>query len=174
MLLPSGVDRKRSRMRLEAVKSRMPTATVTLDTSKVKSYTATKAANRCATPRGGNAMRSIIVTAVIGAIIAVATTVPAQAPTSSTVHTPPFDLQDPAVIEAGARVFSQNCTHYCHAKEGRVARAPALRGRDLPIDYLYERITKGAPPMPAYATVLSQDDLWRVIAYLRSLASARD
>jgi mono/diheme cytochrome c family protein len=124
--------------------------------------------------RGGSVMRSIVVMAVIGTIIAAASTVLAQAPTSGTVHTPPFDLQDPAVIEAGARVFRQNCTHYCHAKEGRVARAPALRGRDLPIDYLYERITKGAPPMPAYGTVLSQDDLWRVIAYLRSLASARD
>jgi mono/diheme cytochrome c family protein len=120
-------------------------------------------------------MRSIVVTTVIGTIIAAASTLLAQAPTSNTAHTPPFDLQDPAaVIEAGARIFSQNCTHYCHAKEGRVARAPALRGRDLPIDYLYERITKGAPPMPAYGTVLSQDDLWRVIAYLRSLASARD
>ncbi|PYO18733.1 MAG: hypothetical protein DMD85_20355, partial [Candidatus Rokuibacteriota bacterium] len=43
-----------------------------------------------------------------------------------------------------------------------MARAPSLRGHDLPIDYLYERITKGAPPMPAYGTVLSQDDLWKV------------
>src|SRR5262245_14158828 len=119
-------------------------------------------------------MRSIVVMTVSGMIVLAAQTLLAQAPTANGVHPPPFDLQDPAVIEAGARVFSQNCTHYCHAKEGRVARAPALRGRDLPIDYLYERITKGAPPMPAYATVLSQDDLWRVIAYLRSLASARD
>jgi len=61
-----------------------------------------------------------------------------------------------------------------HGKDGRIARAPSLRGRDLPIDYLYARITRGAPPMPAYATVLSQDDLWKVIAYLRSLAAARD
>jgi len=30
------------------------------------------------------------------------------------------------------RVVSQNCTHYCHIKESGVARAPALRGRDLP------------------------------------------
>jgi len=119
-------------------------------------------------------MRSIVVSTVIGTIIAAAATVVAQAPGSTTVHAPPFDLQDPAVIEAGARIFSQNCTHYCHAKEGRVARAPALRGRDLPIDYLYERITKGAPPMPAYGTVLSQDDLWRVIAYVHSLAAAKD
>jgi len=119
-------------------------------------------------------MRSIVASAVAMTIIVTASTILAQAPSSTTTHTPPFDLQDPAVIEAGARVFSQNCTHYCHAKEGRVARAPTLRGRDLPVDYLYERITKGAPPMPAYGTVLSQDDLWRVIAYLRSLAAAKD
>ncbi len=157
-------------MRLGALKNRMPMRTVTLD----QALHFDKLRTVVPMPRGGNEMRSLIVTAVIGAIIAAAATVLAQAPTSSTVHAAPFDLQDPAVIEAGARVFSQNCTHYCHAKEGRVARAPALRGRDLPIDYLYERITKGAPPMPAYGTVLSQDDLWRVIAYLRSLASARD
>ncbi len=119
-------------------------------------------------------IRSIVVTIVMGTITVAASTLLAQAPASNTVHTAPFDLQDPAVIEAGARVFSQNCTHYCHGKDGRIARAPSLRGRDLPIDYLYERITKGAPPMPAYGTVLSQDDLWKVIAYLRSLAAARD
>ena len=116
-------------------------------------------------------MRSIVVTTVMATIVAAASTLLAQAPAT---HAPPFDLQDPAVIEAGARVFSQNCTHYCHGKDGRIARAPSLRGRDLPIDYLYERITKGAPPMPAYGTVLSQDDLWKVIAYLRSIAAARD
>ena len=119
-------------------------------------------------------MRSIVALGVIVTIIAVASAILAQTPTSATAHTPPFDLQDRAVIEAGARVFNQNCTHYCHAKEGRVARAPALRGRDLPIDYLYERITKGAPPMPAYGTVLSRDDLWRVIACVHSLAAAKD
>jgi len=119
-------------------------------------------------------MRSIVVTTIVGTIIAAAAPLLAQAPTSNTVHTAPFDLQDPAIFEAGARVFSQNCTHDCHGKDGRVARAPSLRGRDLSIDYLYERITKGAPPMPAYGTVLSQDDLWKVIAYLRSLAAARD
>jgi mono/diheme cytochrome c family protein len=119
-------------------------------------------------------MRSITVTTVICAIIAAASTLLAQAPASNALHAPLFDLQDPAVIEAGARVFSQNCTHYCHGKDGRIARAPSLRGRELPIDYLYERITKGAPPMPAYGPVLSQDDLWKVIAYLRSLAAARD
>jgi mono/diheme cytochrome c family protein len=147
--------------------------TVTVDTCNVKGYTATKSWGT-ALSLGGWMMRSVVITSVIGMIIATASTLLAQAPASNTVHTPPLDLQDPAVIEAGARVFSQNCTHYCHAKEGRVARAPALRGRDLPIDYLYERITKGAPPMPAYGTVLSQDDLWRVIAYVHSLAAARD
>jgi len=119
-------------------------------------------------------MRSLVVTTLIGTIIVAASTLLAQAPPSNAVHAPPFDLQAPAVIEAGARVISQNCTHYCHGKDGRIARAPSLRGRDLPIDYLYERITKGAPPMPAYGTVLSQDDLWKVIAYLRSIAAARD
>jgi hypothetical protein len=49
-------------------------------------------------------MRSIVVATVIGTIIAAASSLLAQRPTSNTVHTPPFDLQDPAVFEAGARV----------------------------------------------------------------------
>jgi len=148
--------------------------TVTLDTDDVKRYSALKKCREDAWHAAGNEMRSVTVTVLIGTIIAVVSAARAQAPSVSSAHTPPFDLQDPGVIEAGARVFSQTCTHYCHAKEGRVARAPALRGRDLPVDYLYERITKGAPPMPAYGSVLSQDDLWKVIAYVRSLAAARD
>ena len=116
-------------------------------------------------------MRRVVAIIVTATIIGTGSVLLAQ---TSVSHVPPIDLEDRSVIEAGARVFSQNCTHYCHGKDGRVARAPALRGRDIPVDYLYERITRGAPPMPAYGTVLSQDDLWRVIAYVRSLAAARD
>jgi len=90
MLLPREAIRNTPSVRLEVVKNRMPIATVTLDTDKVKRYTATALhSDSCGivvpTPRGGNEIRSIIVPAVIGAIIAAATTVPAQAPTSSTV-----------------------------------------------------------------------------------------
>ena len=121
------------------------------------------------------AKRSGLARRVVAASVAVLLPMAVRAGqgTTSTLK-PPIDLADPANIEAGRQMFNVTCTHYCHGKDGRIARAPSLRGRDLPIDYLYARITRGAPPMPAYATVLSQDDLWKVIAYLRSLAAARD
>src|SRR5262249_18289750 len=49
----------------------------------------------------------------------------------------PFDLNDPRAVEEGSHLFRANCTHYCHNPEGRAARAPALRGRDLAPDFVY-------------------------------------
>jgi mono/diheme cytochrome c family protein len=87
---------------------------------------------------------------------------------------PPFDLGDPAKVEAGSRLFRANCTHYCHNPEGRAARAPALRGRELSPEFIYQRIAKGAAPMPAYQTVLSSEQIWTLVAYIESLAKAKD
>lgn len=87
---------------------------------------------------------------------------------------PPFDLGDPAKVEAGSRLFRANCTHYCHNPEGRAARAPALRGRELSPEFIYQRIAKGVAPMPAYETVLSSEQIWTLVAYIESLAKAKD
>ena len=87
---------------------------------------------------------------------------------------PPFDLGDPAKVEAGSRLFRANCTHYCHNPEGRAARAPALRGRELSPEFIYQRIAKGAAPMPAYETVLSSEQIWTLVGYIESLAKAKD
>ncbi len=87
---------------------------------------------------------------------------------------PPFDLGDPAKVEAGSRLFRANCTHYCHNPEGRAARAPALRGRELAPEFIYQRIAKGVAPMPAYETVLSSDQIWTLVAYIEALAKAKD
>jgi len=88
---------------------------------------------------------------------------------------PPFDLADPSIVEAGSRLFRANCTHYCHNPEGRAARAPALRGRgELSPEFIYKRIATGAPPMPAFGTTLSAEQIWTLVAYIESLAKAKD
>ena len=88
---------------------------------------------------------------------------------------PPFDLNDPAKVDAGSHLFRANCTHYCHNPEGKAARAPALRGRDdLSPEFIYQRIVTGAAPMPAYGSVLSADQIWTLVAYIESLAKAKD
>jgi mono/diheme cytochrome c family protein len=91
------------------------------------------------------------------------------------VPQPPFELSDPKAIEEGTSLFRRSCTGYCHGSEGRVARAPKLRGRtDLEPMYLYQRIASGFPPMPAYQTVMPPEDIWKLVAYIMSLRDAQD
>ncbi len=95
-------------------------------------------------------------------------------PPLSVAQAPPFELKDGAVVAEGARLFQQNCTGYCHGKEGRVARAPKLRGRQYEPGYLYGRIVYGQPPMPAYGTVMTPEQIWKLVAYIASLADKED
>lgn len=104
-------------------------------------------------------------------------------------RTPPAGLlEDPAALTAGADLFRRNCAS-CHGRveEGRSSRAdffqpPAPdfreeRYRRLPVDYLYWRIATGktAEPfasrgsvMPAWEATLTEAEIWRLVAYLRS------
>jgi len=93
---------------------------------------------------------------------------------SSEASVPAFDLADPAVVEEGSHLFRANCTHYCHGAEGRVSRAPALRGHQFEPGYVYQRIAKGFPPMPAFETVLPPETIWKIVAYVLSLSNAKD
>jgi cytochrome c oxidase cbb3-type subunit 3 len=95
-------------------------------------------------------------------------------PPSAAVTKPPFRLDDPEAVAEGARRFSSTCTGYCHGREGRVSRAPTLRGKPYEPNYLYARIAQGWPPMPAYQTVLPPEEIWKLVAYIMSLSSAAD
>jgi len=88
---------------------------------------------------------------------------------------PPFDLADHHAIDEGARLFRASCTGYCHGKDGGASRAPKLRGQKLEGNYVYARIAKGSPNgMPAFESALSRDDIWKLVAYVLSLARAED
>jgi len=93
---------------------------------------------------------------------------------SSEASVPAFDLADPAVVEEGSHLFRASCTHYCHGAEGRVSRAPALRGRQFEPGYVYQRIAKGFPPMPAFETVLPPETIWKIVAYVLSVSNVKD
>ena len=86
----------------------------------------------------------------------------------------PFPLDDPAAVSEGARRFSTSCTGYCHGREGRVSRAPKLRGKTYDPAFLYARIAQGWPPMPAFQTVLPPEEIWTLVAYVMSLSTAGD
>jgi cytochrome c oxidase cbb3-type subunit 3 len=90
------------------------------------------------------------------------------------VSKPPFSLDDPEAVAEGAKRFSSTCTGYCHGREGRVSRAPKLRGKTYEPSFLYARIANGFPPMPAFQTVLPPEEIWKLVAYIMSLSSAPD
>jgi mono/diheme cytochrome c family protein len=84
---------------------------------------------------------------------------------------PPFPLDDPQAVAEGAKKFQAS---YCHGREGRVSRAPSLRGKTYDPLFLYGRIAHGAPPMPAFQTLLPPEDIWRLVAYILSLSTVKD
>lgn len=101
---------------------------------------------------------------------------PAMAQVRGDAPVNPFS-GDAAAAAAGKVLFDSTCV-ICHGAAGAGgARAPALdtgrftRGAD---DFsLYEIIRHGlqGTPMPAFA-MLSRDDVWRLVTYLRSLPRA--
>jgi len=99
---------------------------------------------------------------------------------SAAVSKPPFPLDDPDAIAEGAKRFSASCTGYCHGREGRVSRAPKLRGKTYEAEFLYARIAQGSPGgatglvMPAFQTMLPPEEIWKLVAYLMSLSSVKD
>jgi len=99
---------------------------------------------------------------------------------SADISKPPFPLDDRAAIDEGAHRFSASCTGYCHGREGRVSRAPKLRGKTYEPNFLYARIAQGSPGgatglvMPAFQTMLPPEEIWKLVAYIMSLSNAKD
>jgi mono/diheme cytochrome c family protein len=88
-----------------------------------------------------------------------------------TALVPPIDLNDPANIEAGREMFNVTCTHYCHGRDARGGgmRGPSLRNGNFDNAYLFGRITGGKPPMPAFGSTYTTEQIWKIIAYVKSL-----
>ncbi|MBM3728232.1 MAG: c-type cytochrome [Acidobacteria bacterium] len=84
----------------------------------------------------------------------------------------PF-IGNPAEIEAGRKLFANGCAA-CHGVEGQGGRGPNLRERvvwhPLDDDAMFKAIDKGIgggmPPAN-----LPADQVWRIVAYVRSLTS---
>lgn len=93
-------------------------------------------------------------------------------------ETPPFDLNDPARIEAGRVRFSGSCTGYCHGNEGRGGRAPDFINRnDFDADYFFRTITNGKRDsgliMPRWGDTYSPEEIWELVAYLQFLSKKK-
>jgi mono/diheme cytochrome c family protein len=81
---------------------------------------------------------------------------------------------DADAIEAGRQLYGNTCL-FCHGPKGVGARAPNLiegmfkPGRESEIPFAYDVIMKGRPGtiMGGFSEMLSEDEVWNVIAYLR-------
>jgi len=87
----------------------------------------------------------------------------------------PFDLKDPARIEAGHKRFNRTCAGYCHGYEGVGGRAPDFKGRtDLTAEDMYQTIYHGREAedvMPPWGGALTDEMIWELVAYLQYLGT---
>lgn len=80
-------------------------------------------------------------------------------------------LTDPQLIAEGARLFGPSCGNaYCHGTGGNGGGAPRLRGKDLEAAYVFKSISNGIPgtPMPGFKAELSEEQIWRLVAFVVS------
>ena len=89
--------------------------------------------------------------------------------------------RDPAAVERGKQIFIGTCGAYCHSTHDEERDAPSLfdctwrhGGSDQEI---FKSISEGIQNtrMPAWKGALPEgdDDIWRVIAYLRSATTCK-
>ena len=92
----------------------------------------------------------------------------------------------PALAKQGRTVFTANCQK-CHgpnAKGDGPDSDPRSPAADLTDEFRYElnpegvlfyKVTGGHPPaMPAFGTLLSKDQIWQVVEYLKSIRKPQD
>ena len=89
---------------------------------------------------------------------------------------PPSNLQSPELIAEGRAFFNQRCAGRCHGVDGQEGEQPnsALVGKAYldPI-FVYVTLITGRPgsAMPSWKGRLSDDELWKVIAFTSSLGA---
>ena len=86
---------------------------------------------------------------------------------------PPSNLKSPEMIAAGRAFFNQRCAGRCHGVDGQEGfDGPALAGKAyLDPTYTYVTLITGRPgsAMPSWQGRLSDDEMWKVIAFVSSL-----
>jgi mono/diheme cytochrome c family protein len=94
-------------------------------------------------------------------------------PAAAQVPSPPFDLSRASVVAAGESLFNRRCAGKCHGLDAFAGEeAPSLRERSYLTPMIsYVMITYGRPgtAMPAWQERLSDEDIWRLVAYVVSL-----
>ncbi len=87
--------------------------------------------------------------------------------------------RDPAAIDRGRKIFIGTCGAYCHSTHDVERDAPSLFDCEwkngASDEQIFASIADGVPGtrMPAWRGALPQgdDDIWRLVAYLRSAST---
>ncbi|HEY8459223.1 MAG TPA: cytochrome c [Blastocatellia bacterium] len=89
------------------------------------------------------------------------------------------------ILDRGESRFNITCMP-CHGRLGDGKGMIALRGfrhpptyhqerlRNAPTSHFYDVITNGFGAMPSYADVVTPEDRWKIIAYIRALQKSQD
>src|SRR5215470_6383503 len=89
------------------------------------------------------------------------------------------------ILDRGESRFNITCLP-CHGKLGDGKGMVALRGfrhpptyhqdrlRNAPTSHFYDVMTNGFGAMPSYAEVVTPEDRWKIIAYIRALQKSQD
>lgn len=105
----------------------------------------------------------------------------------------PFDYKDPKVVAEGKKVYLKFSCNGCHGGGGGGGMCPPLTNETWVYggddDTLYRLITLGTDelgrsrkgqetvvgPMPPYKDIIKSDeDMWKIIAYIRSVWGGRE
>lgn len=86
---------------------------------------------------------------------------------------PPSNLKSPEMIAEGRAFFNRRCAGRCHGVDGQDGfDGPILVGKAyLDPTFVYVTLITGRPgsAMPSWKDRLSDDELWKVIAFVSSL-----
>ena len=87
---------------------------------------------------------------------------------------PPSNLKSPAMIAEGRAFFNLRCAGRCHGVDGQEGEfdVSALSGKAyLDPPYVFAILISGRPgsAMPSWKGRLTDDELWKLIAFLSSL-----
>jgi len=85
--------------------------------------------------------------------------------------TNPYAVSDAHIIAEGKKLYLMKGCYACHGINGTGTLAPDLTKTTLTVQMMFERISNGkeGTAMRPFKDMLTPDELWRIITYLRSL-----
>jgi len=107
---------------------------------------------------------------VAGALLGL-TSLPSIAPAQE--FKPPANLKSPEMIAEGRAFYNRRCTGQCHGVDGGEAFDGSILIGKAYLDptFVYVTLITGRPgsAMPSWKGRLTDDELWKVIAFVSSL-----